>query len=202
MEDQPPTPPGQTATDGPELGASVAAPAVSWGDAVHRHARWLRRVVFGRLGTGQGVDEVMQEVALAVVVARPGPAVEQQRIAAWLYRVAVRQSLLYRRKTGRRRRLIEAAARQAPALNHAARDADPLRWLLSTERDALIRRAVATLSPRDADVLVLKYTEHWSYRQIADHLGLSESAVEARLHRARRRLREELARLDVGEDSK
>jgi len=41
--------------------------------------------------------------------------------------------------------------------------------------------------------LLLKYTENWSYQQIAAHLGISHSAVEARLHRARRKLRAELA---------
>jgi RNA polymerase sigma-70 factor (ECF subfamily) len=45
------------------------------------------------------------------------------------------------------------------------------------------------LSPRDAEILLLKYTEDWSYRELAAHLGISESAVEARLHRARGRLR-------------
>ena len=36
---------------------------------------------------------------------------------------------------------------------------------------------------------MLKYTEDWSYRALAEHLGISESAVETRLHRARGRLR-------------
>ncbi|MCA9270883.1 MAG: sigma-70 region 4 domain-containing protein, partial [Planctomycetales bacterium] len=42
-----------------------------------------------------------------------------------------------------------------------------------------------------------KYVEDWSYRQIAERLGVSASAVEARLHRARGRLREQLATMDV-----
>ena len=45
------------------------------------------------------------------------------------------------------------------------------------------------MPPRDAEILLLKYTEEWSYRELAVHLGVSESAVEARLHRARGRLR-------------
>jgi RNA polymerase sigma-70 factor (ECF subfamily) len=38
----------------------------------------------------------------------------------------------------------------------------------------------------------LKYAEDLSYREIGDRLGLSVSAVEARLHRARMRLRTKL----------
>jgi RNA polymerase sigma-70 factor (ECF subfamily) len=53
------------------------------------------------------------------------------------------------------------------------------------------------LSEADAEVLLLKYTESWSYRQLADHLGISLSAVQARLHRARARLRSALEALDV-----
>ena len=49
----------------------------------------------------------------------------------------------------------------------------------------LVRRSLACLPRRDAEILLLKYTENWSYRQLAEHLGLSTSAVEARLHRAR-----------------
>ena len=59
----------------------------------------------------------------------------------------------------------------------------------------LVRQAIATLHRRDAEILLLKYTEDWSYRQLSQHLGISPSAVEARLHRARGRMRTALARL-------
>jgi RNA polymerase sigma-70 factor (ECF subfamily) len=56
---------------------------------------------------------------------------------------------------------------------------------------------LSRLAPRDAEILLLKYTENWNYHQIAAHLGISHAAVEARLHRARARMRQELAALDV-----
>ena len=55
------------------------------------------------------------------------------------------------------------------------------------------------LARRDKEILLLKYTEAWSYRQLADYLGISTSAIEARLHRARQRLRDELAVLEIVE---
>ena len=48
-------------------------------------------------------------------------------------------------------------------------------------------------------MLLLKYTENWSYRELALHLGVSLSAVESRLYRARERLRHELVQLQVVE---
>jgi RNA polymerase sigma-70 factor (ECF subfamily) len=50
--------------------------------------------------------------------------------------------------------------------------------------------ALRVLPRRDSEILLLKYTEQWSYQELAIHLGISHSAVEARLHRARQRLRE------------
>ena len=74
-------------------------------------------------------------------------------------------------------------------------DHDPLAWLLAEETQQLVRQAIARLPQRDAELLLLKYTEDWSYRDLADRLGMSVSAVEARLHRARGRMRSELASL-------
>ena len=68
-----------------------------------------------------------------------------------------------------------------------------MEWLLAGERQNLVRQAVARLPRREVEILLLKYSENWSYEQLAQHLGTTESAVESRLHRARQRLRKELA---------
>ena len=39
--------------------------------------------------------------------------------------------------------------------------------------------------------------EGYTNQEIADHLGISTSAVEARLHRARQRMRDELAAMEL-----
>lgn len=75
---------------------------------------------------------------------------------------------------------------------------EPPHWLMARERSELVRAAVAGLGEQDAEILLLKYTEGWSYRQLAEHLGLSEGAVESRLHRARERLRIALTRMHQG----
>ncbi len=164
------------------------ATTIDWGAALAEHGRWLRTVVRARVGEPQAVDEVMQEVSLAAVAARPGPA-GPEKVAPWLYRTAVRQSLLHRRRLGRHRRLVERFARSAGA----GPAPDPLAWLVDDERRGRVREAVARLPRRDAELILLKYTEDWSYRDLAAHLGTTESAVESRLHRVRRRLRDELA---------
>jgi RNA polymerase sigma-70 factor (ECF subfamily) len=179
----------------PGLDESAKRPAglaIDWAALLAEHERWLRTIVLARLGERQAVDEVMQEVALAAVAQR-APLHDPARVGAWLYRLAIRQALLYRRRCGRQRKLIDGYV-DCQAANHLLAAApDPLDILLRDERRAVVREALGRLPRRDAEILLLKYTEDWSYRQLAARLGLSESAIEARLHRARRRLREALS---------
>lgn len=169
-------------TDESENGKCDAA------ELLHRHARWLRTVLLARSAEPAVVEELYQELAVAVLK-KPPDQVHAARRPAWLYGVAVRLAILHRRRQGRRRKLLERFAGTA----FQAESPDPLQWLLADERQRLVRQALLRLPPKDRELLLLKYTEDWSYVEIADHLGLTLSAVEARLHRARSRLRVELA---------
>ena len=171
-------------------------PKIDWQAALVEHDRWLRTVAYARLGEPQAVDEVLQEVSLAAV-RQQAPISDESKVAPWLYRLAVTQSLLYRRKRGRQRKLADRFARRTRPTEEDTRQPDPLGWLLADERRQMVRTAVARLSKRDAEILLLKYTEDWSYRELAERLGISQSAVQARLHRARKRLRRDLAALEV-----
>lgn len=160
------------------------------------HSSWLRSVIVARLGTAEGVDDVLQEVNVAAIEQK-APLREPAALRAWLFQVAVRQSLLFRRKAGRYRKLIGRA--ESRHVMEDAEDLNPLGWLLSTERRGLIREALQELQGRDRELLVLKYVERWTYREIARHCGSTERAIESRVHRARASLRTLLARRNVVE---
>lgn len=176
--------------------ATTQTVQVDWQAELARHDRWLRGIVAARVGEPQAVDDVMQEVALAAV-RQQAPLADASKVAPWLYRLAVTQSLLYRRSMGRRRKLKDRYAERFQPTEVDGREQDPLRWLLADERRELVRKAVQSLPGKDAEVLMLKYSENWSYKKIADTLKVSTSAVEARLHRARARLRDRLASMQV-----
>ena len=176
--------------------ANAGATSIDWSSVLAQHERWLRTVIGARLGEPQAVDEVLQEVSLAAVRQR-APLNDPEKVAPWLYRLAVRQTLLYRRKQGRRRKLVDRYAQRFRPSEAENRQPDPLSWLLAEERRTQVRLAMSRLPKRDAEILLLKYNEDWSYDSLAKHLGISQSAIEARLHRARQRLRAELALLDV-----
>lgn len=58
------------------------------------------------------------------------------------------------------------------------------------ERRLLVRRALATLTPRQRAVVVLRYFEDLTERDAAQVLGVSVGTVKSQTHLALRRLRE------------
>jgi len=172
-----------------------AANRLDWSAELARHGRWLRTVALARVGEAAAADDVMQDVAVTALQ-KGGQLRDPAKAAGWLYRLVVVAALQYCRRMGRRRKLLDRYADRTPGADGVVRQRDPLGWLLADEQQALVRQAIGTLPRRDAELVLLKYTEDWSYQQIAEHLGLTVSAVEARLHRARQKMRQALCKLD------
>jgi RNA polymerase sigma-70 factor (ECF subfamily) len=178
----------------------VSESAGALAEAVADHEHWLRSVIAARLPNREAVDEVLQEVALAAARAAR-PPMDPTGYAPWLYRVAVRQVVLYRRRHARQTKLLEGFARNGQPAATSAGFEDPLQWLLSAERHQQVRHALGQLGDRDRQILLMKYAHRLSYSQIARRLGSSDSAIESRLHRARGSLRRCLARISDAVDS-
>jgi RNA polymerase sigma-70 factor, ECF subfamily len=85
-----------------------------------------------------------------------------------------------------RRRARRAPAGQDPSLlGDLAADAA----LAQVERRAIVAQALAALSPRERELVLLKFHGQLSNGELARALGISESNVGTRLHRALTRLR-------------
>jgi RNA polymerase sigma-70 factor (ECF subfamily) len=185
-----------TAADLPPAPAANRA-TFDWAALLPEHEPWLRRVILARTGEPQAVEEVWQQLALAAVEQR-WPLADAERVGPWLHRLAVIAAARYCRQQGRRRHALAGWAESQRNNGHAT---DSLGWLMRAERLELTRQALLRLDGRDAEILLLKYGERWSYRQIAARLGITDKAVDCRLLRARERLRQELTRLGIeGED--
>jgi RNA polymerase sigma factor (sigma-70 family) len=173
-------------------GLAESPPEIHWGEALAEHTPWLRSVIRSRLNEPQAVDDVMQEVSLGVLKSNHRPT-DPTKVAPWLYRVSIKQCLMYRRSAGRRRKLVNSVAEQRPSAT-SSEDGDPLKWLLGQERLLSIRLAFESLPELDRQILILKHAENWSYQQLAERMGVSFHTVEYRLLQARKRLRAELSR--------
>ena len=140
-----------TPPSSPVGGADSPRQTINWSVELAEHERWLRTVVLARLGEPQAVNKVMQEVSLAAVRGQAPPD-DPNRVAPWLYGLAVRQALLYRRKQGRRRKMVQRFVERFRPTEQDARTADPLDWLLTDERRKIVAHgAETTSSPRCRD---------------------------------------------------
>ena len=110
----------------------------------------------------------------------------------WLYAVARRVLANHRRGTGRRERLA--------ALLRTEDVATPLRAGEDHDGPAFI--ALASLSTADQELLRLVAWEELGNQQIAAVLGITPNAVAIRLHRARSRFADALARGSRDDDLK
>lgn len=107
-----------------------------------------------------------------------------RELQAWLYGVAYKMLGNQRRGEKRRQRLTEKAAGDPPE----QRTDDPLKLVMSGEELEQVEKAMATLSPRDQEVLRLAAWEGLSHREIGVALGVSRPLVRKVLYRARQRL--------------
>lgn len=174
---------------------------IDWQKAIATNRNWLRKVLQSRIGDRHSVDDVMQEVALAVVQqSNNGSAaavpIEPEKVAPFLYGVAVRKAANFHRKANRKSHakpeLSETLEAEIPTP-----EPQPLDWLLKKEQAQSLGSAIDALDEESREILMLKYTENWSYKQLAAHMGTTEKAVERRLARARKKMRTSLQNLDI-----
>jgi RNA polymerase sigma-70 factor (ECF subfamily) len=133
---------------------------------------------------------------------------EESGLYTWIHRIAVNHILNHLKKERRHRWLSLMDERVGdllndervvePAFHHRVTPPGPDRILEAAERDQVVRTAVASLPVKYRVPFELFRFEEMSYQEIADAMGLSLSAVEARIHRAKKQL---LSKLEPWLDS-
>lgn len=149
-------------------------------------ARWLKA-----LGAPEADHEdLAQEVFL--VVRRRLPEFDGQNAAGWLFQIARRQVLRYRRLRWVQRVLTFGSCDgfdQVPQLGSS-----PLSVLETKERRALVEHLLGKLSDKRRIVFALFELEGHTGEEIAELLDVPLNTVWTRLHHARKDFYEQLAR--------
>jgi RNA polymerase sigma factor (sigma-70 family) len=111
-------------------------------------------------------------------------------LAAWLHR-AVRLAALAAFRADKRRIIREEEAFRMQTLEHGEGDGV---W---EEANLVIDEVLDKLNARDRQVLLLRFFQKQSFREIGGKLGASEDAVRMRVERALEKLREHLSRRGI-----
>lgn len=104
----------------------------------------------------------------------------RENLGGWLYRVAMRLGYNALRAARRRERYELQAGHEALELNTSP---EPSQVVEKSQERARVRAALSQMKERDAQLLVLRHSG-FSYREIADALGIAPGSVGTLLARA------------------
>ncbi len=160
----------------------------AFAELVSRHVRLVYATALRLTGERQAAQDVAQSVFLLLArksyMVRDGAA-----LPGWLYRATHRTALNDLRREQRRRQ------RETVAMNNA--DLNSSSSPLLAQLLPLLDEALRELSPRDQNLIVLRFFENKSLREAGAAASLSEQATHNRITRAVEKMRQYFARAGV-----
>lgn len=180
----------------PVATASPALPALETqqylSDLFARHHRRVLMAAFRITGSMADAEDVAQSVFLRLAGSYE-PVMTNEK--SYLYRAAINGALdLLRKKNAAASEPLEAAgdltsqqAGSRPEIEFSG--GELLGWL---------RKALAGMSPRAAEMFTLRYVEELDNREIARMMQTSQAVVAVTLHQTRSRLKKQLKEIERG----
>ena len=161
---------------------------------MRRYNQRLYRVARSIVSDDAEAEDVTQETWVRAFT-HLGQFASRARFSTWLTRIAVHEALARSRRARRRAadRFDEVDLERKAVDREAETTRGPEQQALDRELRAVLEAAIGNLAPIYRTVLLLREVEGCSTLEVADSLGVSESVVKVRLHRARAHLRRDLA---------
>jgi RNA polymerase sigma-70 factor (ECF subfamily) len=175
--------------DLPDVVAAQAEPA-AFGALYRRYLDRVYGYAFYLLGDHHDAEDVTERTFLAALSAIGSFRNTGASFRSWLFRIAHNQVANALRSRGRR------AASPLDAEDHPSSLLDPAASAGANDEARELRRALDSLGPDRRQVLVLRFVDGLTAREIGAVVGRSEGAVRVLQHRA---LRELASKLDEGE---
>lgn len=165
------------------LAAAQRGDSLAFSRLVDMYAKPVYNLCYRMLGSPQDAEDAAQETFLRAFrsLGRYDP---QRKFATWVLSIAANHCIdQYRRVRPQFVSLEETAEIELQEARPG-----PEQAALTHESQEEVQRLLASLPARDRAALILYYWYEYSYAELAKALSLSEPALKARLHRARRTL--------------
>jgi RNA polymerase sigma-70 factor (ECF subfamily) len=108
----------------------------------------------------------------------------KRKFATWLLSIAANHCIDLHRRV----RPVQVAFDDAPPAQLKDKRSGPEKRAMERELGDKLQGMLNELAPKDRAAMLLYYWYEYSYSEIAEQLKLSEPALKARMHRARRSL--------------
>jgi len=150
---------------------------------VDMYAKPVYNLCYRMLGNPQDAEDAAQEAFLRAYknLERYDPS---RKLITWLLSIAAHYCIDQQRRV----RAPQVSLDEAAPGELRERSAGPEKAYLLQETGDEVQYLLAQIPARDRAAIILYYWYDLSYQEIAKQLKLTESALKARLHRARRSL--------------
>jgi RNA polymerase sigma factor (sigma-70 family) len=159
----------------------------AFSEIVRRHVDLVYSAALRQVRSSQLAEEVAQSV-FSDLARNAGKLKPDTVLTPWLYAVTRRTAVDVARKESRRQ-LREQIAVEMNSMNATAND-----W---NEIGPLLDDAMAALDETDRSVILLRFFENKSLREVGESLKISDDAAQKRASRAVERLREFFSKRNV-----
>ncbi len=140
-----------------------------------------------KTGNTNDAEDLVQDIALNVIGALNSGKVPEN-FSAWVWKITHNRYSAWAKDKHRRHEMQSAS--DVGDYEIEDKRENILDEMMHTEEITLLRRELAFIKSDYRNILTSYYIENRGIRDIASSLGLSESAVKQRLHRARQVLKE------------
>jgi len=156
----------------------------NFSEIVNRYASKIQRYIARVTGNYQESEDITQEVFFKayVNIASFNPKL---KFSSWLYRIAHNESVNYIKKHYRTKNVELNENIDYGSFD----DQKILEKIDANHNSKLIKKALATLSPRDREIVNLVFFEEKSYLEVSDILKISINSVGPTLNRAKNKLK-------------
>jgi RNA polymerase sigma-70 factor (ECF subfamily) len=151
---------------------------------VNKYKKSVINVIYRFIGRQGDAEDLAQEAFLRVYEARNRYR-PIAKFSTYLFRIVSNLCINYKRRP-------EPLSLDEIALNPTSNSSNPETLVERDERNAMIRTAIDSLPKNQRMAIILQRFEHASYKEIADKMGTSISAVEALIYRAKQTLKKKL----------
>jgi RNA polymerase sigma-70 factor (ECF subfamily) len=167
-------------------------------ELVNRYEKKIYRLGLNITGNPDDAEDVLQETFLKAFQHLPEFR-EDSRFYTWIVRIGVNEGLmkLRRRRADRTVPIDDQVDEEGAIIPREFTDwkPNPEEILAQSEIQTILDNAAQSLPPTFRTVFHLRDVEGLSTAETAELLNLTESAVKARLFRARLQLREDLSKV-------
>jgi RNA polymerase sigma-70 factor (ECF subfamily) len=158
---------------------AIDGDADAFGELYTRHLDAIYRHVYFRVAEVQLAEDLTEEVFVRALAALPKYEPQGHKFSSWLYRIAQNLIVDHYRRHSSRPEVEDRDTGDMPDFQSLPEDQ------VADQQDIeSLARAVHRLGNEEQQVIILRFVEGFSHREVAQVIGKSEGASRVIQHRA------------------